>query len=299
MRRRIAIVGYGRLGRRCIDAIAADADAELAGVVRRAGRAAAITGLEDVPVVESIADLNRVDAALVCVPTGQALGACVELLQLGVAVVECATLHGEAFAGHLAEIHRIASRERVPAVVGAGWDPGALSLTRSLFALLTPSGHTEVSWRPGVSLHHTTVAGAIDGVRRALATEHATASGSPGRIVYVELEPGADADAVVTAIQSDPLYVDAETVVVPVADVATLEEQGHGVLLERRGTAAAVAHQLLLLEGRYDEAALAATVMVAASRALDGFDHGARSLFDLPPGALWGERQAAACSQWM
>lgn len=299
MRRRIAIVGYGRLGRRCVDAIAADDDAELAGVVRRTGRTGAIAGLGDLPVVDSITELGDLAAALVCVPTGQALGVCVELLQLGVPVVDCATLHDQAFAAHLAEIDRIAARQRVPAVVGAGWDPGALSLMRSLFALLTPSGHTEVSWRPGISVHHSTVAGSIDGVNRALATEHATASGPLRRIVYVELEPDAEPDAVIEAIRNDPLYEDAETVVVPVADVAMLEEQGHGVLLERRGTAAAVAHQLLLLEGRYDDAALAATVMVAASRTLEGFDHGARSLFELPPGALWGDLQAAARSQWM
>lgn len=297
---RLAVVGCGRLGRACGRALLADERFELAGFVRRPEQAGKRlpAPFADLPAVAHVSELGAVDTALVCVPASATLAAVRELLQHRIAVVECATLHDEAFQAHKAEIDRLASLHGAPAVVGAGWDPGALSLLRSLFALLTPRGHTETAWRPGISLHHSTVVGAVPGVRAALSTEVRSVAGTLQHYVYVEIEEGAEAEAVAAAIRRDPLFLGEEVLVFPVESVAPLEEEGHGLLLERRGSAAGLDHQLLLLEARFSAEALAAQTMVAAAHALPTRHKRAYSLFDLPQRVLWGELHQRAELDW-
>jgi diaminopimelate dehydrogenase len=295
----VAIAGFGKLGYACAEAVRADEHVKLTGVVRRDPDAPLPLPFEDVAAATDVSGLGRVDGVLVCVPTKHSAGVALELLQRGVPIVECASLHGEAFERHFAEIDRAAVRHRVPAVVGAGWDPGVLSLFRSLFALSTPKGHTEVTHRPGVNLHHTTAAEATPGVRKALSTELRTSAGTSQRYVYVELEQGADLGSVEKSIRGDPHYLGEETFVVPVDSIAALEEEGHGIVMERRGATGRTEHQLLLLEARYSEAALAGAIMVAAARALPDCTKGAYTVFDLPLGALWGELRGQAREEWI
>jgi len=251
------------------------------------------------PAVTHISELDQVNAALVCVPVDAVRGIAQALLQSRIPVVECARLHGDAFLEHKSEIHRAALNHKVPAIVGAGCDPGALSLFRSQFALLAPRGHTETRLHTGTSLHHTLAAAGIKGVRKALATELPTGDGSLQRYVYVELEPSADAAEVENAVVNDPLFLDEQTLVFAVPSIAALEETNRGVMLERHAATGEAGHASLLLEARYDEAGLAARMMLAAARALPFLRAGAYSLLDLPPGTLWGEQRPVAEKEWM
>ncbi|MFZ2170193.1 MAG: Gfo/Idh/MocA family oxidoreductase [Methylococcaceae bacterium] len=219
---RLAIIGLGSLGRKCAEAIFADQSTALAGIVLRNLTSPAL-GL-NVPVVTHISELQDVDAALICVPPDVVMGVAKALLQSRIPVVECARLHGEAFLRHKSEIHRVALLHKVPAIVGAGCDPGALSLFRSYFALLAPHGHTEISLHTGSSLHHTLAAERIKGVRKALATEIKSIEGTVQRYVYVELEPSADATEVERLIVNDPVFLTEQTLVFQVPSIATLEE---------------------------------------------------------------------------
>ena len=296
----LAIVGFGKLGKACAHAIEIEEDISLAGVVRRPEHCAErLPGeLHSVTVADHVSDLEGVDAALLCVPAQLVTGLAHDLMQQGIPVIECASLHGEAFHSHKSELDRLAVRFRVPAVVGAGWDPGALSLFRNLFALFCPHGHTETRHRPGINLHHSGIAGAIDGVRSAMATEIRSAAGLRQNYLYVELEEGVDLERIRRAIADDPLFAGEETLVFPVASISELEEKGHGVVMERRGSAGGVNHQLFLLEARFSEYALSAQVMLSAARALPRLGKRAYSLFDLQPGALWGEMREIAETEW-
>ena len=287
----LAVVGFGKLGRACIRAINEDEQSVLVGVVRQAGSVGQKlpAGYENVSVAGHITELGHVDAALICVPTEAVLGIAHDLMQAGVPVVECATLHGKPFEEHKKELDRYAIRYKIPAIVGAGWDPGMLSVFRDLFALLIPKGFTELTHSPGINVHHTILAQTIPGIKSALSTERSTAGGKRQHYIDVELEEGATLDAVEDAIQQDPLFLDEDIFIFPVDSVAVLEEEGQGVLLERRGTAGMAGHQLLLLEGRFSERVLSAQVMIAATRALSTKGHHAYSLLDLPPGSLWGK----------
>jgi|CXWL01.1.fsa_nt_gi diaminopimelate dehydrogenase len=297
----LAVVGFGRVGTICAKSILESNDLVLAAVVRRQDSLAQPLpeAFCKIPVVAHVAQVQTVQVALLCVPLPQVLEAAHECLQHGIPIVESSVLHGEAFQAHRDEIHRLALRHKVPAIVGAGWDPGALSLFRSLFALLVPEGYTETSHRVGVSLHHTAMARQIAGVKEALCTEQRATDGRRQRYVYVELEQGIDAERVSEAIRADPLFLDDETMVFPVENIAALEQEGRGVLLERRGAVGRLGHQQFLLEARFDESLLTAQMMLAAARSLSQLKPGAHSLLDLRLGALWGELYKKAERDWL
>ena len=69
------------------------------------------------------------------------------------------------------------------------------------------------------------------------------AEGAGQRYVYVELEPGANFEAVRAAILADPMFAGEATQVFQVEHLTEVEsEAGQGVVLERQETAAAGVH---------------------------------------------------------
>ena len=298
---RLAVVGLGRIGQACAELIALSQDLVVGAFVRRSQSGA--EGLPDhlrhIPLATHIGQVRDADGALICVPSHAVLEAASQILHHGIPVVDCAILHGESFRAHKDAIHKQALHHKAPAVVCAGWDPGALSVFRSWLALLTPGGGTETTHRPGVTLRHTVMAKSVRGVKDALCTEVRTVDGRLQRYVYVELEKGAHADTVAEAIRIDPLFLGVETQVFPVESLAALEQEGRGVVLDRRGSTQRLGRQHFVLEGRIDEAAVTAEIMLAAVRALPDLEPGAYSLFDVPLTALWGERSRQAEQEWL
>lgn len=297
---RLAIIGFGKLGHACATAIMHDEQIHLAGIVRRAERCSDVlpAPFREITVADHISSLPEVDAALICLPAERVTGAAHDLMQQGIPVIECATLHGDDFTAHKNEMDRLAVRHKVTAIVGAGWDPGALSLFRNIFALFCPHGHTDLTRRPGINLHHSSIAGSIPGVKGAMATEQRSTEGIVQQYLYLELEKGAELRQVEQILRTDPMYAGEELIIFPVDNIATLEDEGHGVLLERRGTAGGKEHQLFLLEARFSEYALCAQVMLSAARAIRHHGKRAYSLFDLPLSALWGDLSEMAEREW-
>jgi diaminopimelate dehydrogenase len=298
-KQRLAVIGFGRLGRASARVIMADKKLELAGIIRRADQLGEklLPPFAEVSALSHISELRDVDAAVICVPTLQVFEVARDLLQHRIPFVECATLHEEAFQRHKKELDRLAIHHETSAIVGAGWDPGALSLFRGLFSILIPKGLTETSHHPVAGLHHSTVARTIAGVKKALSTELPAARGRRQRYLYVELEEGAVFEEVEKAIVGDPLFLDEETIVFPVDSIAELEEEGRGILVERHENPAC-GHQVFLLEARFSETVLAARMMIAAARALPIRHHGAYSLYDLPQRVLWEWVAEEAEREW-
>lgn len=298
---RLAVIGVGRVGQACADLIALSHDLTVGAFVRRPASGA--EGLPDhlrhVPLLTHVGQVREVDGALICVPTNAAMEAASQILQHGIPIVDCAILHGEAFHAYKEVIHKLALHHHAPAIVGAGWDPGALSVFRSWLALLTPGGMTETTHRPGITLRHTVMAKSVVGVKDALCTEVRATDGRFQRYVYVELEKGANADVVAQAIRADPLFLGEETQVFPTESLASLEQEGRGVVLDRRSSSQRLGRHHFVLEGRFDEVVMTAEVMLAAARALPDLDAGAYSLVDVPLSTLWGERAGKAEREWL
>jgi len=274
-RARLAVVGWGRLGQACAAALHDAQDLVLAGVVRRTDslQAAGANAVRGTPCVAHVRDLGSVDGALLCVPGKAAPDTARELLQMRVPIVECASFEGRALREHHERIAHLAARHRVGAVVGAGWDPGVLQQLQHLFELLVPRGRTHVGQHLAAGLHHTAAAEGVPGVQGALGSEVRDPQTGAHRYVYVQLARGADFERVRCRIQADPLYADAPTEVLPVDDLASLEREQRGVLVERLGEGAGGPHPSLVLEARADPAAFCARLMLDAARALAAAPH--------------------------
>ncbi|MBA5607769.1 hypothetical protein H3H36_20655 [Duganella sp. FT3S] len=273
----VAVIGLGRLGRACARALIDEPEMTLAGVVRRPVSLRPMYGeLAPFPAVDHVSDLPYVDIALVCVPTGNVLGVSRELLQARIPIVECARLEGHALATHYGELDDIARAHRTTAVVGAGWDPGVLPLFSHAFDMLIPRGRNLSHRHPGLSLHRSAAVAHIRGVKEALAGEFHSAGGALQHLVYVTLEQGADLAPVQAAICADPLFAGEATQVFQVEDLADIEaEEGQGLVIERRSTAASGKHASLLVEARFEHTAFAARVMLDAARTISSLPHGA------------------------
>lgn len=276
-RLRIAIIGFGRVGKACAALLRDASDLQLAGVVERPELAHAPLPkpFDRVRVAGHIAEIADPQVALVCTPAGTVLDVAAALLQRNLPVVECAALEDRALAAQRHELDRLARHQGVPTIVGAGWEPGVVNLFERYFELLIPYGYTELTHRPGVNLHHSSAVADIEGVAGALCAEFKGADGRLQRYVYVELKEGAEFARVSAAIKSDPLFLGEETLTFAVDSLATLEREGHGVLLERRGTSRASVHEGLLLEGRFDPIAFTARIMLDAARQLSHHGPGA------------------------
>jgi diaminopimelate dehydrogenase len=298
---RLAVVGFGRVGQVCAELISLSHDLSLAAIVRRAASAGGELPetLRSIPITTHIGQARDVDAALLCVPTNVVMETAYQILQHGIPIVDCATLHGEALHAHKNAIYKEAFHHRAPAIVGAGWDPGALSVFRSWFALLIPGGATETRHHTGISLRHTTMARSVAGVKDALCAEVRATDGRLQRYVYIELEKGADANTITQAIRADPLFLGEDTQVFPVESLEKLEQEGRGVGLDRRGSPGRLGHQHMLLEARFDETILTARVMLAAARALPQLESGAYFLTEIPLSEMWGERAEKAQRDWL
>ncbi|HSQ04703.1 MAG TPA: hypothetical protein VLN59_11735 [Burkholderiales bacterium] len=260
-------MGFGRLGRACALAFSDFPDLALGGVVLHRVPAALPSVLAHTIVADHLRELKDVDAVLVCVPTEASPDVAREILQQALPLVECAMLEGRALQAHYEALGAAARHRKVAAVVGAGWDPGALPLVRQLFEVLIPRGRSEITSQPGVALHHWGAA-LIPGVKEALAGERRTVDGRLQRYVYVQPDKGADIGEIERTIIADPLYAGAETFVFAVADLSALETAGSGIVLTRYGTATSGAHQSLVLESRFDMVTFAAHVMLDAARRL-------------------------------
>ncbi len=164
---RVAIVGYGNIGRFTLEAVEAAADMECAGVVRRSGNAEGIPELAPYKVVSDIRELGKVDVAVLAVPSRKVEETAVKYLGLGISTVDSFDIHTSirALRSHLDEV---AKASGAVSVISAGWDPGSDSVVRALMQGLAPKGVSYTNFGPGRSMGHSVAVKAIAGVKDAL-----------------------------------------------------------------------------------------------------------------------------------
>lgn len=280
---KVAIVGYGNIGKYAYEAIKAAPDMELAGVVRRPdslGKPVPIE-LKDVPIVSRIREFKEVDVALLCTPTRSVEEYGKAILELGINTVDSFDIH-EKIVDLRNAFQKSGEKGNAVAVIAAGWDPGSDSMIRSMFEFMAPKGITYTNFGPGMSMGHSVAVKAISGVKDALSMTIPTGTGVHRRLVYVELEANINPNAVEDAILNDPYFINDETKVFFVDDVTTLIDMGHGVLMERKGVSGATHNQLLTFEMRINNPALTAQIMVASARASFKQKPGAYTMIEIP-----------------
>lgn len=201
---KVAIVGYGNIGRFALDAVLAAPDFELVGVVRRDSQNIP-DELRNITVTNDIKSLGKVDVALLCSPTRAIKDLAKSILSLGINTVDSFDVHSDIVALKT-ELDEVAKKHNRVAVISAGWDPGSDSIIRTLMLAMAPKGITYTNFGPGMSMGHSVAAKAIDGVRDALSMTIPLGTGVHRRMVYVELETGANFAQVEQAIKADSYF---------------------------------------------------------------------------------------------
>ena len=266
---RIAVVGYGNIGRYALEAVDAAPDMVLAGVVRRSTELTPVEAKElaGTQVVTDVDHLGKVDVALLCQPTRSIPESAPTYLAKGIHTVDSFDIHGEALWTLRSDLDEVAKKYSRVAVVSAVWDPGSDSMIRTLMLAMAPNGVTYTNFGPGMSMGHSVCAKSKPGAKDALSITIPTGTGVHRRMVYVELESGADLGEVTKAITSDEYFSHDDTRVMAVADIEQLKDVGHGVLMERKGVSGATHNQLFEYRMTINNPALTSQVMVASARA--------------------------------
>ena len=153
---------------------------------------------------------------------------------------------------------------------------------------------------------HSVAARAIKGVANATSITIPVGGGRHARLVYVVLEEGENLAEVTARIKADdyfahdPLDVrqcrDRQELTVRQcaddAELATVADQSHGVLMERTGASGMTDNQILKFDMRINNPALTGQVLLSCARAATRMEPGCYTLIDIPPVKLLpGERK--------
>ncbi len=289
---RIAIVGYGNIGKAVLEAIYASPDFELAGIVRRTNSVNNTnTELAGITVVDDIKKLENVDVAILCSPTRIVPEQAKEILALGIHTVDSYDIHGGIW--DLRQmLAPIAKENKAVSIISAGWDPGSDSVVRALLEAAAPKGITYTNFGPGMSMGHTVAVKAIEGVKKALSMTIPLGTSIHRRMVYIELEAGYKFEEVAANIKADAYFASDETHVVLVDNVDNLQDMGHGVNLVRKGVSGKTQNQLFEFNMKINNPALTAQILVSCARACTRMQAGAYTMIEVPMiDMLYGEKE--------
>ena len=267
---RVAILGYGNIGRAAEEAVKAAPDMELAGVFHH----------------NDCLDCMAADVALVCTPTREVQKFATVLAARGICTVDSFDIHGHIWNLRSA-MDAVCKANQAVSVISAGWDPGSDSMVRAILLALAPKGLTYTNFGPGRSMGHTVVAKAIKGVKNALSMTIPLGTGIHRRMVYIELEDGADFKTVESAILADDYFAHDETHVIAVESVDALNNVAHGVNLVRNGVSGETHNQRFEFNMAINNPALTGQVMVSCARAAmrlkERGEFGAKTMIELAP----------------
>lgn len=278
---KVAIVGYGNIGKFALEAVEAAPDMECVGIVSRNPEAVASRTDLNYRIVSDIKDLGKVDVAILATPSRKVEENALKYLSMGINTVDSFDIHGGIceLRGNLAQV---AAKNDAVGIISAGWDPGSDSVVRALLLALAPEGVTYTNFGPGRSMGHSVAAKTIPGVREALSMTIPEGKGVHSRRVYIELEEGADFETVAAAIKADPYFASDITTVEAVPSVEAINSLMHGVDLVRNGVSGKTPGQDLKFKMRINNPALTGQVLVCAARASMRQKAGCYTLIEIP-----------------
>ena len=220
---KVAIVGYGNIGHYTLQALEAAPDFELVGIVRRHPEEKQPKELASYKVVKDIQELGQVDVAILATPSRKVEETAKPILVLGINTVDSFDIHTEVLALR-SKLSAAALAHNAVSIISAGWDPGTDSIVRTMLQAIAPKGVTYTNFGPGMSMGHTVAVKAIKGVKAALSMTIPLGTSIHRRMVYIELEEGADFKEVEAAINDNTKLVLIETLGNPLINIPELEK---------------------------------------------------------------------------
>jgi len=223
MKIKIAIAGYGNLGRGVESAVSLSPDMELVALFSRRdpGSLTTRTGVPVYPMEAAASMTDQIDVMILCGGSAKDLPEQTPAMASLFNVVDSFDTHAK-IPEHFAAVDAAAKTGGKVAVISAGWDPGMFSLNRLLGQAILPDGKDYTFWGRGVSQGHSDAIRRIPGVKDArqytVPVEKALESVRRGenptlttrekhtRECYVVAEEGADLAAIENAIVTMPNY---------------------------------------------------------------------------------------------
>ena len=220
---KLAIYGYGNIGRGVEAAVKQNPDIELVGVFTRRDPST-VTTRTGIPVY-SAADVEKykdqIDVMIIAGGSATDLPVLTPELAKSFNVVDSFDTHAN-IPVHFANVDKSASENGHIAIISGGWDPGMFSISRIYASCILPQGTFATFWGRGVSQGHSDAIRRIPGVKDArqytVPIEDAVALARKGeagdlsarqmhlRECYVVAEEGADKAAIEEAIKTMPNY---------------------------------------------------------------------------------------------
>lgn len=292
---RVAIVGFGNVGREVLPAVEESPDMEVAGIVlRNPKKIDSVKKLVgDVPVVTDVAELGKVDAAILSIPSRSVPEVAPMYLKQGINTIDSFDIHGDSIIELRRNLDNLAKANNAVSIISCGWDPGSDSIVRTLMEVIAPRGITYTDFGPGMSMGHTVVAKSIEGVEDALSMTIPEGTGIHRRMVYVKIKNGYDFEEISQAIKNDPYFIHDETHVYKVDDVKSLIDKGHGVHMERKGVSGVTSNQRIEFSMSICNPAATGQIMAAAARASLKQQPGCYSTLEIPIiDFLYGDKES-------
>ncbi len=311
---KLAIYGYGNLGRGVECAVQQNADAELVGVFTRRDPASVKT-LTGVPVyaADTVTDYkDQIDVLIICGGSATDLPKMTPALAKDFNVIDSFDTHAN-ISAHFAAVDAAAKENGNIALISAGWDPGLFSLNRLYASAVLPDGKDYTFWGRGVSQGHSDAIRRIDGVLDARqytvpipAALDAVRSGSMPELstrekhlreCYVVAAEGADKARIEREIKEMPNYFsDYDTTVTFITTEEMLRDHAalpHGGFVIRTGKIGLQKDHTATIEYslRLDSnPEFTSSVLVACARAILKMrgrgDTGCKTVFDIAPADL-------------
>ncbi len=311
---KIAIYGYGNLGRGVECAVTAAPDAELVGIFTRRDPASVHphTAVPVCPADEILQYKDQIDVLIICGGSATDLPAMTPTLAADFNVVDSFDTHAS-IPDHFANVDKAASESGHIALISAGWDPGMFSLNRLYASSILPDGADYTFWGRGVSQGHSDAIRRIEGVKdarqytvpvpEALAKVRAgenptlTVREKHTRECYVVAEEGADLARIEREIKTMPHYFDEyDTTVTFITEEELLRDHRgipHGGSVIRTGKTGWNGENTHVIEYSLkldSNPEFTASVLVAFTRAMNRMHGrgvtGCKTVFDVAPADL-------------
>ncbi len=311
---KIAIAGYGNLGRGVELSIAQNSDCELFGVfTRRAPESVkTATGAKVFHINDIQKYKGQIDVVVICGGSATDLPRQTPELAKNFNVVDSFDTHAK-IPEHFSSVDVAAKSGEKVAVISAGWDPGMFSLNRLYASCILPDGKDYTFWGKGVSQGHSDAIRRIDGVKDAKqytipvpeALDAVRSGKNPElstrekhtRECFVVTEEGADLKRIEEEIKTMPNYfADYNTTVHFITEEELMRDHSripHGGFVIRSGKTGKNLENSHIIEYSLkldSNPEFTASVLVACARAAykmstEGMS-GAKTIFDIPPSYL-------------
>ena len=311
---RIAIYGYGNLGRGVECAVRQNPDAELFGVFTRRDPQSVktLTGAKVYPASEVKKYRDEIDVLILCGGSATDLPEATPALAGDFNVIDSFDTHAK-IPEHFARVDEAAKAGGKVALISGGWDPGMFSLNRLYASAILPEGSDYTFWGRGVSQGHSDAIRRIPGVKDARqytvpvpeALERVRNGEEPTlttrekhtRECFVVAEEGADKAAIEKAIKTMPNYFsDYDTTVTFITEEELLRDHAglpHGGFVIRTGKTGLEKEHRHTVEYKLtldSNPEFTASVLLALARAVNRLagrgETGCKTVFDIAPADL-------------